>query len=94
MAHAGADAGDFVGGNANADAGPTNEYAARSLAATDGQADALGVVRVVVERFYFIGAQVGDIMAGRQEVSTDFFFERKSGVIGCDYEFQRESPSC
>ncbi len=68
VAHAGANAGNLVGRDADAHARAADENAARGFAALDGQADALGKVGIVVLRLDFECAQVEDFMAG---LSTD-----------------------
>jgi hypothetical protein len=61
-AHAGADAADFVGGDAGADAAAADEYAAFGAAVEDGLADGFREVGVVGGVFV-VGADVEDFVA-------------------------------
>jgi hypothetical protein len=84
MAHSGADAGDFVGGNADADAGAADENAARSFSALERQAQQLRVIRIVVLRVRLVSAEIDHLVAGLSEISADLLLERKAGVVGTD----------
>ena len=57
MAHAGADAGNFVGGDADADAGAADEDAALGVAVLDGEADFFGKVGIV-SRARFVSSEI------------------------------------
>lgn len=79
---AGADAMDFVGANAGADAAAADGDAALNLAGGDGAGeggDEIGIVVILDERE---GAEIGDLVAGLAELGLDFFFQFESAVVG------------
>ena len=63
MAHAGADAADFVGGHACPHAAAADYHAPLSLAARHPLGQRFGEVGVVVRRVDAVGADVGDLVA-------------------------------
>ena len=84
VAHAGADAGNLVGGNADADTRTADEDAAGGYPVIDGVAYGLGSVGVVGGGGG-MDAEVDDLMALGGEVGADIFFEEEAGVVGADY---------
>src|SRR5579859_5063376 len=84
VAHAGADAGDLVGGDADTYAGAADENAARGVARLDGETYALGEVGIVVFGLDFECAEIEDLMAALSEIGAYFFLEGKAGVVGGD----------
>src|SRR5580700_1448319 len=85
VAHAGADAGHFVGGNANADAAAADEDAAFGASQLESAADSLGEISIVgglgVER-----AKIDDVVTEPLQIATDFLLEGITCVICSDGE--------
>jgi hypothetical protein len=61
-AHAGADAADFVGGDAGADSAAADEHAAFGAAVEDGLADGFSVIGIV-GRIFVVGSDVKNFVA-------------------------------
>src|SRR5579875_781868 len=92
VAHAGAYAGNLVGGHADAYARAADENAAGRIAAPDGVADQLGEVGIVgglgVEC-----AHVDNFVAGGGEVVAHFVLQRETGMIGSDDKLHGSSSA-
>jgi hypothetical protein len=79
----GANAGDFVGSNGNADSCATNGDAKFILVRRDAFADGFAVVGIV-DGFFGPGSKVVDGVAGILQELPNCFFDWKSGVIGAE----------
>src|SRR5579863_7472607 len=93
MTDAGAHAGNFICRDAHAHARSTDDDAARSHTRFDSLAHLLAEVGVIVFRLADKSSQVDDLMASGGKVFAQLFFERKPGVIRCNDELQRSTPS-
>ena len=80
LAHAGTNAGDFVGSNANTNAGAADKNSSLGLAGIDGVANTLSKIRVI--RWLGIEcAKVDNFMALLCQVGTNFLFQSESCVV-------------
>jgi hypothetical protein len=85
MGQSGADAGDFVGGDGDADAGAANDNA--DVRVFCGHSFAYSFAKAGVLHGLFRGrAPIVDSVSGRFEMLPDDFFDEESGVIGADGE--------
>jgi hypothetical protein len=83
MGQSGADAGDFVGGDGDADAGAANDNA--DVRVFCGHSFAYSFAKVgVVHRFFGGSSLVVDSVSGRFEMLPDDFFDGEACVIGTD----------
>src|SRR5216684_5460648 len=91
VTHAGTDTGQFVGGDAGADATAADEHAALGLVVEDRAADRfreIGIVRrVLVE-----GADVEHFVAQRAQQIARGYFQLKSRVVRANHDFHGRFP--
>ena len=87
VADGGADAGDFVGGNAGPDAATANDYAAPSLAGGDPLGDGSSEVREVVQGIEGVCAYIVDRVAEGLQEGQELLFQIKAAVVSPEGEF-------
>jgi len=83
MRESGADAGDFIGGYGDADAGAADGDAEVGLFGRDAITDGLSVIRIIHGVFGGGAAVVHGVSRGF-EIFADDFFDGKAGVVGAD----------
>jgi len=87
VANAGANAGNFVGGDADSDAGAADEDAAGRGAGYDRLAYFLGKIGVIVEWLVRVRPDIDQFVAGSGEMVAHLIFEGETGVIASNDEF-------
>jgi hypothetical protein len=83
VTHAGAQAGNLVGGDADADARAADEDGLLGHAGTHRVADRLGGVGIV-GRLGRVDAEVDNFVALEGEMGSNFLLEEEAGVVGGD----------
>ena len=83
VTEAGANAGDFIGGNRSADTAATNEHAAHGFAVENDFRQCFGIVWII-DRRVTVCADVDDGVPCLLQVLADDLLHLKPGVIGAN----------
>src|SRR5581483_9222358 len=92
VAHAGTNAGHFVGCNANADAAAADQDATFSAAGLQRTANRLGKVRVI-RRLRVISPQIDHLMPQPLKITAYLFLQGITCMVGADGELHRYFPA-
>ena len=84
VAHAGADANHFIGGNGGAYAAAADEDAALAAARLQGFTDGAGVVRIIVRLRGVVRSQVEGLVAQRAHLRENRIHQRHTRVVSGD----------
>src|ERR1700743_1517557 len=93
MAHAGADAGNLVGGDAYSNSRSADEDALLGNAGKNGIANLFGEVRIIVGLITVECAKIDNLMAFCSQVCAHVLFEREACVVGGDNELHGYSSA-
>ena len=86
---AGAHAGNFVGGDADAHAAGAAEQAEFGAAIGDGLRRRLREIRIIIRRILRLRAEIHDGQAARLQVLLERFLEFKAAVVRAEREIRR-----